>query len=103
MIEAFILGTIERCDLVGSGSDTRCSFVLASRRQARGGEITTRVACTYWGRRAHSIAPHLLRGKKVAVSGSLQVGLRDGRPHVTCRVNTLEFTQASPAREEELE
>lgn len=59
-----------------AGGQTVCSFSLATseRYTAKDGtrkEVTEWHSCSVWGQRAQNLAPHLTKGKLVAVTGSV--------------------------------
>ena len=54
------------------GGDQLLAFNLAVSDRRGGAETTSWFACSVWGKRAQSLAPHLTKGTKVVVTGSLQ-------------------------------
>lgn len=52
-------------------NDAVAQFSLAVSSGYGEKEVTTWLNCSLWGKRAESLAPHLLRGTKIAVSGEL--------------------------------
>lgn len=96
MISATITGHLGRdAELRHVEGATVVSFSLASRRYQSGGEHTDWLQVSFWGRRAESICNHLVKGKTVAVRGSLWVRTydRDGetRWSLECRADDVEL------------
>lgn len=52
--------------------DQLLAFNLAVSDRRGGAETTSWFACSVWGKRAQSLAPHLTKGTKVVLTGSLQ-------------------------------
>lgn len=59
--------------------------------------------CGMWGNRGESVAPHIRKGGKVAVSGDLSTREHEGKTYLTVRVNdvTLQGKPADPLERRE--
>lgn len=85
-------GNIGRdCRLGQGGSTSVVNFTVAVKSGYGDKETTVWVDCALWGTRADSLAPYLLKGQQVAVSGELgerDYENKDGKAGkvVTCRV-----------------
>ena len=84
-------GNIGRdCRLGQGGSTSVVNFTVAVKSGYGDKETTVWVDCALWGNRADSLAPYLLKGQQVAVSGELgeREYEKDGKTGkvVTCRV-----------------
>lgn len=47
--------------------------------------------CSLWGKRARNLQQYLLKGAKVAVAGSLQLGEYEGKTQLNITVDEVEF------------
>ena len=47
--------------------------------------------CSMWGKRARNLQQYLLKGAKVAVAGSLQIGEYEGKTQLNITVDEVEF------------
>lgn len=112
MIQAFVAGNLGKdAELRAVGSkDMVCSFSVASSRKNKGGEQTTWVRCSLWGKRGEALAKYLTKGSKVAVSGELSTREYEGKTYVELRVSEVELMggnkpaagrQADPSPDEE--
>lgn len=63
------LGADARTNTVGE--NTVANFPVAVNQRIKGEDVTTWVDCAIWGKRAEALAPHLTKGSKVTVSGSV--------------------------------
>lgn len=61
-------------DLKTIGDSCVLNFVVAVNEHKKGEKVTHWVDCAIWGKRAESLAPYIVKGVKVSVSG--QVGIR---------------------------
>lgn len=93
MITATVIGNLGRdADLHSVGnSGSVCGFSIASTEKKKGEDVTTWVRCSMWGTRGEKLAPHLVKGTRVAVSGSLSTREHEGKTYVELRVDQLEF------------
>ncbi len=92
MIAATVIGNIGKdAELRDAGQSRVCSFSLASSEKVKGEDVTTWVRCSMWGTRGEKLAPHLLKGTRVAVVGSLSTREHEGRTYLELRVDQLEF------------
>lgn len=94
-------GNIGRdCRLGQGGSTSVVNFTVAVKSGYGDKEQTVWVDCALWGNRADSLAPYLLKGQQVAVSGEL--GEREYESNgksgkvVTCRVADLTLVGGKP-------
>ena len=97
-----IIGRLTRTpELKNTASGTAiCSFSLAVNDRARGQEqYVNYIDCNLWGKQAEDLAPHLMQGLQVCVSGRLRQNRweKDGqkRSKIELNVNSFQFL-ASP-------
>lgn len=97
-------GNIGRdCRLGQGGSTSVVNFTVAVKSGYGDKETTVWVDCALWGNRADSLAPYLLKGQQVAVSGEL--GEREYESNgksgkvVTCRVADLTLVGGKPQQQ----
>lgn len=92
MIQAFVTGNIGKdATLRQAGEGSVCGFSVASGKKVKGEEVTTWVSCSIWGKRGETLAQHLTKGKRVAVSGELSTREHDGKTYLELRVNEIDF------------
>ena len=90
MLQAFIAGTLGRdAELRDVGQSVVCSFSVAVEQRVKREKVTTWVRCSLWGRRGETLAPHLVKGGKVSVSGTRTVGVYNGKPTVDLSVDQV--------------
>ncbi len=71
------------------GGDQVCGFTVAVDTRAGREKVTNWWRCSLWGKRAEALAPYLLKGVSVTVSGEFSLGEYDGKPQLNVRVNDL--------------
>jgi single-strand DNA-binding protein len=92
MLTAFVTGNLGRdAELRDAGNEKVCSFNVASSRKIKNQDVTTWVRCSLWGRRGESLAQHLTKGKRVAVTGELSTKEKDGKTYLELRVSEIDF------------
>lgn len=74
-----------------AGRDDVTSFSVASNQGYGENKTTIWFRCSIWGKRGTSLAPYLLKGGKVALSGELEIGEYDGKPQYNIRVNEIDL------------
>lgn len=90
MLQAFIAGTLGRdAELRDVGQSVVCSFSVAIEQRVKREKVTTWVRCSLWGRRGEALVSHLTKGSKVSVSGTLTVGVYNGKPTVDLSVSEV--------------
>jgi single-strand DNA-binding protein len=90
MLQAFIAGTLGRdAELRDVGQSVVCSFSVAVEQRVKREKVVTWIRCSMWGRRGEALAPHLVKGGKVSVSGTLTVGVYNGKPTVDLSVDQV--------------
>jgi single-strand DNA-binding protein len=57
--------------------------------------------CSIWGKRAETLAPMLVKGGKVCVSGDLSTREHDGKTYLTLRANEVTLQGARQDRDDE--
>jgi single-strand DNA-binding protein len=57
--------------------------------------------CSIWGKRAETLAPMLVKGGKVCVSGDLSTREHDGKTYLTLRATEVTLQSARQDRDEE--
>ena len=90
MISGTITGLVTRAAELG-GDAAFCSFEVTSRHHTREGEASVTVRCRMWGRRSSYLGRHLVLGKRVAVTGALELLVHNGLPALGCRVHEVDF------------
>jgi single-strand DNA-binding protein len=55
------------------GDNTVVEFSVASSKKIKGESKTTWIRCSYWGRPATAVAPYLIKGSTVAVTGDVEI------------------------------
>lgn len=82
------------CRINTVGSHTVVNFAVPATEGYGDKKKTHWVDCAYWGKAAEAVAPYLLKGQSVCVSG--EVGMKDASDKypaaMTCRVNSLTLT-----------
>jgi len=92
MIHATVIGNVGKdAELRDAGQTRVCSFSVASNEKRKGEDVTTWVRASVWGARGEKLAPHLLKGTRVAVAGSLATREHEGKTYLELRVDQLEF------------
>jgi single-strand DNA-binding protein len=90
MLMGFIAGTLGRdAELRDVGQSVVCSFSVAVEQRVKREKVVTWIRCSLWGRRGEALAPHLVKGGKVSVSGTLTVGVYNGKPTVDLSVDQV--------------
>lgn len=90
MLQAFIAGTLGRdAELRDVGQSVVCSFSVAVDQRVKREKVVTWIRCSLWGRRGEALVPHLTKGSKVSVSGTLTVGVYNGKPTVDLSVDQV--------------
>lgn len=52
-------------------------------------KVTNWWRCSMWGKRAEAVAPYLLKGSSVAITGEFTLDEYEGKPQLNCRVSEL--------------
>lgn len=52
-------------------------------------KVTTWLDCSLWGKRAETLAPMILKGDRLGVSGELSTREHEGKTYVTLRVSEV--------------
>lgn len=92
MIFATVIGNLGRdAEIKDVTGGAVVKFNVASSAKSKGQDVTTWVGCSYFGKRATSVAPYLLKGKQVAVSGQLTTRLHEGKTYVDLHVAELQL------------
>lgn len=76
--------------------DKVLSFRVANKTGFGDREHTQWVSCSYWGKRAESVAQYVRKGDRITVSGELKLGSYTNKqgvetPQLTVRVNDLDL------------
>lgn len=69
--------------------DSVCSFTVAVDQYDNGTKTTNWWRVSLWGKRGQSVAPHLLKGASVTVSGAFVLGEYEGKPQLNLRANEI--------------
>ena len=69
--------------------DQVCNFNVAVDTYESGEKGTRWYRVSFWGKRAESLSPYLLKGVSVAVGGSLSLGDYEGKPQLNVRANDV--------------
>lgn len=111
MLKCFIVGNLTKDPELRSTQDGTavCSFTVACNRRSKGtqaGQDADFVRVTTWRRTAESCRQYLTKGKKVAITGTMELDSyqdRDGntRYQLACQADDVEFltprSEAAPA------
>lgn len=86
--------------------DAVTSFNVAVEEKKGGDKRTLWFECNLWGKRGESLAPYLLKGGKVSVSGEFSTREHDGKTYLTLRAeqvtllgNAQDAPRNDPARQ----
>jgi single-strand DNA-binding protein len=77
-----------------SGEDV-LTFPIGASQGFGDNKTTNWYRCSLWGKRARSLQPYLLKGAKVAASGSLVIGEYEGKTQLNITVDEVEFMSRS--------
>jgi single-strand DNA-binding protein len=90
MKQITIAGRVTKdADIRQAGNDNVCGFSVAvDDRQGRE-KTTLFFECSLWGKRGDSLAPFLLKGTPVTVSGDLSRREHDGKTYLGIRVDQV--------------
>ena len=94
MIIAQVPGRLGRdAELKHAGDSPVLSFTVATDRREKGEKVTDWVSCSLWGTRAEKLAPHLVKGTQVFVSGQLSTreSTKNGKTYLELRVDQIEL------------
>ena len=69
--------------------DQVCGFTVAVDYRAGREKATNWWRVSLWGKRAETLAPYLLKGVSVTVSGEFSLGEYDGKPQLNIRANEI--------------
>lgn len=86
------------------GGDKVLNFSLAvDNGKDKNGERreSTWYECALWGKRAESLAPHITKGLKLALSGRPGARAHDGKAYLSMTVNELTFMGGGKERQDE--
>ena len=72
-----------------SGGDV-ASFNMAVDQGYGERKTTNWFRVSIWGARGAKLAPHILKGNKIAVSGDLEIGEYNGKPQFNVRANDVD-------------
>jgi len=80
MLAATVVGNLGQDAELGDANGTPVlNFSVASNTKISGEDHTTWVRCAFFGKRAESVAEYLVKGKQVAVRGSLNLREYEGK------------------------
>ena len=71
------------------GGDSVCSFSVAVDQRDGKDRSTNWFRVSIWGKRVESLAPYLLKGAAVTVSGSFSVSEYEGKTQLNVRANEI--------------
>lgn len=69
--------------------DSVCNFNVAVDRREGRDKATNWYRVSLWGKRAEALAPYLLKGVSVTVSGAFSLGEYNGNPQLNVRANEI--------------
>ncbi len=103
MINLSIAGRVGKdATLRAVGSDMVLSFSVACDYFAgKAGKQTLWVRCSMWGKRADSLAQHVVKGSTVGVCGSMTLREYDGKTSVEVRVSELTLLGSKSDRQQQ--
>ena len=97
MIIATVTGNVGKDAVTKSaGRGTVTEFSVASNHKDKGEKVTTWIRCSLWGTRGDKLAPHITKGKTVAVAGALTTHEHDGKTYLNLNVSEFDFTGSKP-------
>ena len=93
---------------IGKSAETRrtpngdavTSWSLAVEERKGSEKRTIWFDCSLWGKRGESLAPYLIKGGKVAVSGELSTREHDGKTYLTVRAEQVTLLGGGKDRDE---
>lgn len=93
MIHATVIGNIgnEPTLATGGNGTSYIKLRVAASFKDREGEKTTWVGGTLFNKRAEALAPHLKKGDKVALRGTLYTREHEGKTYVDMNVDEIEL------------
>lgn len=71
------------------GGDAVCSFTVAVDQRDGRDKSTNWWRVSLWGKRGEALAPYLLKGVSVTVSGEFSLGEYEGKPQLNIRANEI--------------
>ena len=71
------------------GGDAVCSFSVAVDQRDGRDKSTNWWRVSLWGKRGEALAPYLLKGVAVTVSGDFALGEYEGKPQLNIRANEI--------------
>jgi single-strand DNA-binding protein len=71
------------------GGDAVCSFSVAVDQRDGRDKSTNWWRVSLWGKRGEALAPYLLKGASVTVSGEFALGDYEGKPQLNIRANEI--------------
>lgn len=71
------------------GGDAVCSFSVAVDQRDGREKSTNWWRVSLWGKRGEALAPYLLKGASVTVSGEFALGDYEGKPQLNVRANEV--------------
>lgn len=71
------------------GGDAVCSFSVAVDQRDGRDKSTNWWRVSLWGKRGEALAPYLLKGVSVTVSGDFALGEYEGKPQLNIRANEI--------------
>lgn len=88
MFNGEIIGNLGRDAEVKTNKSGKNFLVFNVAHTEKHGETeeTTWISCMYYNEK---MATYLTKGKKVYISGTMSVGVYNGKPDITCNVTTL--------------
>lgn len=69
--------------------DSVCSFTVAVDQREGRDKTTNWWRVSLWGKRGDALAPYLLKGASVTVSGAFSLGEYEGKPQLNIRANEI--------------
>ena len=82
------------------GGDAVCSFTVAVDYRNGRDKATNWWRVSLWGKRAEALAPYLLKGVSVTVSGEFSLGDYDGKPQLNIRASEIALQGARQGGEQ---
>ena len=82
------------------GGDAVCSFTVAVDYRNGREKATNWWRVSLWGKRAEALAPYLLKGVSVTVSGEFSLGDYDGKPQLNIRASEIALQGARQGGEQ---
>ncbi len=103
MIHATVIGNLgaDAEQRVTPAGKSVCNFRIAAKGRDKNAEATW-VRCALWGARGEKVAQYLMKGGRVAVSGTLTTSEYNGKMSLELDVSELELLGDKPSAQQQV-